>query len=223
MRMRRKKHLLERLDKVKDYLIIAEKDIINVNEAIKDKRYINFKKIFGNDNPVELEIGCGKGSFICEKANRNSDTNYIAVEMLENIILLACENALKREIKNVRFLNTGGEYLPRYLENNSIQNIYLNFSTPYPKKTYENRRLTNDRFLKMFKELLVSDGCVYQKTDDKVFFDYSFNKFLENGYKVIDITEKINYNEIENIRTEYETKFLEQGLKIYGLIAKKGE
>lgn len=221
MRMRRKKHLTERLSSVNDYLIVAERDVSNVLEAIKDKRITDYKKEFSNDNPIELEIGCGKGGFITKLAVEKPNKNYIAVEMMENIVLLACENAKSKNIKNVKFMNTGAEYLPRYIEGESVDNIYLNFSPPYPRKSYENRRLTNDRFIKIYKELLKPNGCVFQKTDDKDFFEYSLEKFKINGFIVENITEKLANNSIENIQTEYESKFREQGLDIYGLIAKK--
>ncbi len=223
MRMRRKKHLEERINNIKDFLIVAERDISNVNEAILDKKIVNFNSVFANSNPVELEIGCGKGGFITKLSEKYPKKNYIAVEMMENIVLLACENAKKLDIKNVKFMNTGAEYLPRYLEEKSIENIYLNFSPPYPNKPYENRRLTNDRFIGIYKYLLKESGNVYQKTDDKDFFEYSKQKFIDNGFIVEDISKKLQNSEIDNIRTEYEQKFLDLGLPIYGLIAKKGK
>lgn len=223
MRMRRKKHLEERLENVKDFLIVAERDVSNVKEAIENKKIVDFNKVFGNSNPVDLEIGCGKGGFITKLSSKYPNRNYIAVEMMENIILLACESAQKLNIKNLKFMNTGAEYLPRYIKEKTIDNIYLNFSPPYPNKPYENRRLTNDRFVSIYKSLLKDGGVVFQKTDDRDFFLYSKEKFIKNGFNVIDISNKLQNNEIDNIRTEYEQKFIDLGLPIYGLIAKLGE
>jgi len=219
MRIRRKKHLKERLDAVSDYVIVPERDIVNVKEAVKNKKYFDFSSMFNNDNPVELEIGCGKGGFIIEKAKRNPDINYIAVELLENIIVMAAEKAKEENLTNLKFVNSGAEYLPRYIKERSIDNIYLNFSPPYPQSVYENRRLTCPRLLENYKSFLHSGGKVYQKTDDKDFFDYSISTFSECGYKVVDVTEAIMSGNIENIETEYEKKFLSKGLKVYGLIA----
>ena len=221
MRMRRKKHLFERLENVKDYLIVADKFTVNLNDALKEKAYIDFNGVFGNDNPVCLEIGCGKGGFVTEMALKNPNVNYLAVELLQNIIVLACENAKNKGVSNVRFLNTGAEYLPKYLENGSIENIYLNFSPPYPERGHENRRLTNKKLLATYLDLLKSGGSVYQKTDDKNFFNYSLLMFKESGYKVENVSEKLNNNEMENVETEYEKKFRSLGLPIYGLIATK--
>ena len=91
MRIRRKKHLAERLEIVSDYLIVPSRDIVNVLEAVKDKQYFDYNEIFGNSNPIELEIGCGKGGFIVQKAEQNQNINFLAVELLENIIVMAAE------------------------------------------------------------------------------------------------------------------------------------
>lgn len=173
MRIRRKKYLKERLDKVSKKLVVIDKNVINVNEALKDKKYLDLESIFTNKNPLCLDIGCGKGGFICQTAKANKNKNYLGIEMMENIILLAAENAQREDIQNLLFMNTGAEYLPRYLKDNSVSEIYLNFSPPYPQNGHENRRLTNDRFLSVYKSLLVDCGKIYLRTDDKDFFTYS--------------------------------------------------
>ncbi len=221
MRIRRKKHLKERLLSVNDYVLVPERDIVNVKEAVKDKKYFNYENMFSNSNPVELEIGCGKGGFIIEKAKQNPDINFIAVELLENIIVMAAERAKNENIKNLVFVNSGAEYLPRYIPNGSISNIYLNFSPPYPQNGYETRRLTCERNVLAYKDFLVYNGAVFQKTDDKPFFEYSYSKFGECGFSVTDVSKEINEGLIDNIATEYERKFRELGMPIYGLIAKK--
>lgn len=221
MRIRRKKHLKERLLTVGDYLIVPERDIANVKEAVKNKKYFDFTEIFHNDNPVEMEIGCGKGGFIVQKALENPNINYVAVEMLENIVVMAAEQAKERNIKNLVFVNSGAEYLPRYIKDESINNLYLNFSPPYPQNGYESRRLTCGRNVDAYKNFLVSGGCVYQKTDDKDFYDYSYEKFIEFGFEVTDVSKDIDEGKLKNVMTEYETKFRSQGMPIYALIAKK--
>ena len=221
MRIRRKKHLEERLSSVNDLVLVADRDIANVVEAIKDKKYYDFKKLFSNDNPVELEIGCGKGGFIVKKAGLNKDVNFIAVELLSNIIVMAAELARKNQLSNVKFVNSSAEYLPRYIKDESINNIYLNFSPPFPPNSYESHRLTCDRRVKEYKNYLVKGGSVFQKTDDKEFFDYSFEKFVENGFIVEDVSSKINNGEMDNVITEYEQKFRNLNMPIYALIAKK--
>ena len=221
MRIRRKKHLKERLEKVKDYLIVADRDIANVKQAIQDKRYFDYEKMFANQNSVELEIGCGKGGFICQKASLNPNTNYIAVELLENIVVMACESASELNLKNVKFVNSGAEYLPRYIKDGSIENIYLNFSPPYPQDSYENRRLTCDRHILAYKAFLREGGAVYQKTDDKGLFEYSLAKFKQHGFIVKDVSLELENGQLQNVATEYESKFRALGMPIYALIATK--
>ena len=221
MRIRRKKHLKERIEKILDYVIVPPRDIVNVLEAIKDKRYFNYQDMFGNDNPVEMEIGCGKGGFVTEMAKLNPNKNFIAVELLDNIIVMAGELAKKQGLKNVKFVNSGAEYLPRYIMESSIDNIYLNFSPPYPSDAYENRRLTCDPRIESYKAFLKANGSIYQKTDDKDFFEYSFKQFVKHGFVVENVSEKIEKGEMANVQTEYEKKFREQGMPIYALIATK--
>lgn len=221
MRIRRKKHLEERLKNVEDILIVPDRNIVNVKLAIQDKKYFDYKTMFGNENCVELEVGCGKGGFIVEKAKLNKDINFIAVELLENIVVMACELAKNQNVTNVRFVNSGAEYLPRYIKEQSINNIYLNFSPPFPKGTYESRRLTSDGYVMAYKSFLMQGGCVFQKTDDKEFFEYSFEQFKKFGFEVRDVTTELRDNKIENVETEYEKMFKNKGILAFGLIAKK--
>lgn len=217
MRIRRKKKLDERVDSAEN-IVLIDKRKVNVLEANADKKYIDLFALFGNDNPIELEIGCGKGRFIAEKAERNPNINYLAVECIANIIIVASDLAKEKNLTNVKFLNTGAEYLPRYLKDESVENIYLNFSPPYPQSSYENRRLTNDRYLGVFNGLLRRGGKIYQKTDDKGFFDYSVAQFGKFGFIVKDVSDN---PPVDEIRTEFEIKFIEQGVPIYRLIAEK--
>lgn len=221
MRIRRKKHLDERLSLLSDVLIIADRDIPNVNEAILDKKYIDFSVLFGNSNPVYLEIGCGKAGFITECAKRFPDVNFFAVELLENVIVMGAERAKKAGLKNLKFFNCGAEYLPRYIKDNSIDKIFLNFSPPYPQSSYESHRLTYDRFIGYYKNFLKTNCVVEQKTDDKDFFDYSTQQFLKFGFEVEDQTDLLAEDKIFNIQTEYEKKFTDKGIEINKLVAKK--
>lgn len=118
-------------------------------------------------------------------------------------------------------INSGAEYLPRYIKDGSINNIYLNFSPPFPPNSYESHRLTCDRRIEEYKKYLVDGGCVYQKTDDKDFFDYSFERFLANGFSVENVSLLIDNGQIDNVMTEYEKKFRDKDMPIYALIAKK--
>ncbi len=220
MRMRRKKNLEERLDACGEYLLEFFSEDKNFLTSQNEKEYIDFKELFGNDNPVELEIGCGKGKFICEKAKLNPDVNYLAVEKTGNVIVNACEKAENEGLTNVRFLKCGAEYLNKYIPDNSVRLIYLNFSCPYPKKKYANHRLTNKNFLAIYEKLLSKGGEIHQKTDNTHFFEYSVEQFSQYGFKMKNVCFDLHNSDFEgNIETEYEKRFSDLGQPIYRLEA----
>ena len=220
MRMRRKKHLEERLDQVSDRIINLRVDTIRF-DADEAPKHLNFRELFGNDNPVEMEIGCGKGGFICELAARHPEVNYLAVELYANVLVSACESAEKRGLNNVRFLSGNAEYLDRFIPPHSIRRLYLNFSTPFPKKRQATHRLTHPHFLQMYRRLLTEDATLIQKTDGRVFFQYSLESLSQCGYTLSSVSLDLHADGIEdNIVTEYESRFVAQGLPIYRVEAK---
>ena len=203
-------------------LLARGKPCRNLKEAAERYRaLVEYKEIFGNDRPVELEVGCGNGGFIFELARRNPETNYLAVELCSNVVLTAMERILRENIPNVRFLNIPAEILPCYIPEKSVKKIYLNFSTPLPESNREKQRLTSARFLAIYKRLLVTGGRIEQKTDSEFFFDYSLGQFKENGFEVVDITRDLHHSEWaeDNIVTEYEHNFSSKGMPIYRAVA----
>lgn len=220
MRMRKKKHLEDRLADVSGLYSDLWVDAVRF-DAEEQPKYLDYAAIFGNDNPVHLEIGCGKGGFICELASRHPEINFLAVEVYANVLVSACEEAQERGLTNLHFLSGNAEYLTRFLPPHSIEKLYLNFSTPFPKKRQATHRLTHPHFLEMYREILTEDAHVIQKTDGRVFFQYSLEQFSQCGYTLEDVSLDLHADEIEdNIVTEYERKFIEQGLPIYRVDAK---
>lgn len=132
MRMHRKDNLDARLAACADIMTAADLTEKNMKKAAELKDYINFAQVFKNDNPVHLEIGCGKGGFVTGMAKLHPNTNFIAVEKVSNVIITACESAKAEGLKNVHFINCPAEVLPRYIPEGSIERIYLNFSDPLP-------------------------------------------------------------------------------------------
>lgn len=219
--MRKKKHLEERLANCNNVLTLRSDDC-NFLTAIEKKEYIDTEALFGNSNPVVLEVGCGKGGFACELAKRNPDINVLALEKCANVVVIAAENAEKDNISNLKFLHVGAEYLEKYLKPESIERIYLNFSCPYPKNAYENHRLTNPRFLKSYEVILKKGAEIHQKTDNMHFFEYSIEQFTGYGFALKNISLDLHNSDFEgNIVTEYEHRFSSMGMPIYRLEAYK--
>ncbi len=218
MRMRRKRNLEPRMERCAPVLVARGRPCLNLKEAAENFRAIlDYQTLFGNRNPVELEVGCGNGYFIAELAKRNPQINFLAVELCTNVILTAMERVLRENIQNVRFLNIPAEILACYIPEKSIRKIYLNFSTPLPEPNREKQRLTSSRFLSIYKELLAEGGTIEQKTDSAFFFDYSLNSYRENGFAVTDVSRDLHRSAWAegNIVTEYEQNFSSKGMPIY--------
>lgn len=216
MRLRRKKNLNQRLEFSQEYLIKINNNTVNPYDEPEIDESKTTKELFGNDNPTHLEIGCGKGQFILELAQRNPNINYIAVELQPSVIVDAVKKIAEDDIKNVKFILSGAEYLLRYLKPGSIERIYLNFSTPFPKKSQKNKRLTYWRYLEMYKKLMVPGGEIHQKTDNMHFFEFSLEEYSKCGFVLRNISLDLHNSGFEgNIVTEYEHKFASQGMPIY--------
>lgn len=193
----------------------------NMKNAAAQKAELNFGELFGNNNPVHLEIGCGKGKFVCELAARTPDVNFIAVEKISNVLIEAVERAKAEGLKNVHFINSAAEVLPRYLKESSVEKIYLNFSNPLPKLGYAKQRLTHPRFLNEYRRFLQKGGLIVQKTDDGDFYRFSLESFEECGYEILEKCEDLHaLGDPENIVTEHEKRFSDMGKNIYRLIAR---
>ena len=225
MRMRKKRNFDARMEACADLLLAkGANGILNMKEAAENYRdLIDFKGAFNNDNPVFLEIGCGKGGFVIALAEQNPHINFLALEKMSNVILTPMEEVKKRGLTNIRFLNIRAECLPCYIPEDSLEGIYLNFSTPLPKLGYATQRLTHRNFLEKYKKFLKTGGRIFQKTDDRDFFEFSIEEFTSCGFDL----EKVTYNLHEkgnpewNIVTEYEGKWVERGLPIHRLEAVK--
>ena len=220
MRMHRKPHLDERLSACGKILKIADLSDKNMERSAEVKEYLDFENIFGNSNPVHLEIGCGKGKFIVETAKLNPDINFVAVEKISNVIIDACERTLREGIENVCFLNCAAEVLPKYLKENSVEKLYLNFSNPLPKEGYKKQRLTHTRFLNIYSSFLKKGSLIVQKTDDKDFYLFSLENYKEAGFEIKEVCEDLkNHPVAGDIETEHEKLFKERGKPIFRIVA----
>ncbi|MCR5543090.1 MAG: tRNA (guanosine(46)-N7)-methyltransferase TrmB [Eubacterium sp.] len=198
--------------------VIAESEFVIHNEEEKKGHW---KEIFGNNNPIHIEIGMGKGTFIMESAKRNPDINYIGIEKYSSVLLRAIEKREQEpELPNLYFIRMDAEYIENVFDKDEVSNIYLNFSDPWPKDRNAKRRLTSDRFLKRYTNIMKKDGRVRFKTDNINLFEYSLETAKECGWEILYETRdlhKSEYNE-GNIMTEYEKKFSQLGNKINMMI-----
>ena len=220
MRMHKKCHLEERLENCADILTRADLADKNMKRAVSVKEYFDFEKIFGNPNPVYLEIGCGKGKFVCETALMHPELNFVACEKISNVLIDACERVKSENIKNVYFLNCAAEVLSKYFRPNTVGGIYLNFSNPLPKEGYKKQRLTHPKFLEIYRNILCEGGRIFQKTDDEAFFLFSLESYRQCGYKIISECRDLKNNPVEgDAETEHERLFKERGKNIYRIVA----
>ena len=225
----------------------AEELVYGIRYIINDKQADEEAlKFLCSKKPLYIEIGMGKGDFIKEAAKRNPDINYIGIEKFASIILKANTKVEGIEYDNLRFLCMDAKDLPKFFaaaggsyDTIKVDKIYLNFSDPWPKRKYEQRRLTSKTFLSIYKQILKEGADVEFKTDNKEFFEYSIKSFKDNGW----IIEELNYDihEIEKLKeklalegktmeeyfatrlmTEYEKKFTKKGNKIGFLRALPG-
>lgn len=183
--------------------------------------------VFGNSNPIHIEIGMGKGQFILNLAKQNPDINYIGIERYSSVLLRALEKFDTeefKELKNIRFICMDAMTIPDVFEKGEVGRIYLNFSDPWPKARHANRRLTSTRFFAQYEKVLGEDGLVEFKTDNRGLFEFSLEQVEEAGGKLLAHTFDLHADavmNIGNIMTEYEEKFSSMGNPIYKLVAKR--
>lgn len=209
MRLRKVAGALEDLCKDKKYFIECPKE----NKG-------KWKSVFGNNNPIHIEIGCGKGDFAIGMAEAFPDINFIAIEKFESVLIRADEKALEKDIPNLRFVHYDAIVLSEIFDDKEIDNIYLNFSDPWPKTRHAKRRLTSPLFLDVYKKLLKDDGAIMQKTDNVILFQYSLESLSQDGWYLSNISVDLHKEERFNVQTEYERKKCKLG-PIYRLEARR--
>ena len=182
-----------------------------------------WRELFKNDNPIYIEIGMGKGKFIIENAIKNPNINFIGIEKFSSVLVRAIERKENNEndLSNLVFLRFDAEYIEDIFDKSEIGRIYLNFSDPWPKDRHAKRRLTSKEYFKRYDNILCKDGKVIFKTDNKDLFDFSLDQIDLAGWKLINSINDLHNSEYVkgNIMTEYEERFVNEGVPINRLEA----
>ena len=191
-----------------------------------------WKTLYKNEAPFHIELGCGKGSFIANLAVKNENINYLAVDLVDAMLGLAKRNIEavyaenNKEIDNVYLTRHDIERIPLILDSeDKVERIYINFCNPWPRGKHHKKRLTHTKQLEKYREILVDNGEIYFKTDDDGLFNDSLIYFKEAGFEVIKSTYDLENEENfwDNIQTEHEKMFMEEGIKIKAAIARKSK
>lgn len=181
-----------------------------------------WSQVFGNSNPVHIEIGMGKGRFITTLAGMNPDINYVGIEKYSSVLLRAVEKQDELCLPNLRFIRMDAENITSVFGKEEVDRIYLNFSDPWPKDRHAKRRLTSRQFFARYNEILKSTGRVEFKTDNRPLFDFSVEEVNEAGWNLSVCTYDLHNDEklMEgNVMTEYEERFSSKGNPICKLVA----
>lgn len=201
--------------------VIAESPlVIHEPESAKGR----WKEIFGNDHPLRIEIGMGKGKFIHTLAAQNPDVNYIGIEKYSSVLLRALQKMEAEPLPNLLFIRMDAENITEVFKQGEVERIYLNFSDPWPKDRHAKRRLPSREFLARYDQFLEKEGVLEFKTDNKDLFDFALEELSPAGWEVLKVTNDLHHD-VEmmegNIMTEYEEKFSSKGNPIYKYIIKR--
>ena len=186
-----------------------------------------FHELFGNHNPIRIEVGMGKGRFIMDMAKRNPLVNFVGIEMYDSVLLRALQKMEEREEqgtrpKNLFFIRMDARELPLVFDEGEVEKIYLNFSDPWPKERHAKRRLTSRQFLERYDRILAKGGVIEFKTDNRELFEFSLEEIQESKWHLVAHTFDLHHDPAlneGNVMTEYEEKFSSMGNPIHKLIA----
>lgn len=186
----------------------------------KEKRG-KWEQIFGNNHPIWIEVGMGKGKFVLEMAQKYPEINFVGIERYSTVLLKAIRKREQLELSNIYFMCEDARELAEMFAPGEVDRVFLNFSDPWPKDRHARRRLTSPPFMAVYDQILKKDGQVEFKTDNRELFDYSLEAIPEAGWILRESTFDLHHSDMAegNVMTEYETKFAAEGKPICKLIA----
>ena len=195
------------------------RNISGSREIIADSKYViqdaenqkgKIRTYFEKDQPIQIEIGMGKGRFIMQMAEEHPEINFIGIEKYSSVLLRAIQKMEQNELPNLRFIRMDAEDITEVFEKGDVDKIFINFSDPWPKDRHAKRRLPSKEFLKRYDEILKKDGVIEFKTDNRDLFDFAVEQLEPAGWKAEVITYDLHHDPVlceGNIMTEYEEKF----------------
>ena len=204
----------------------AEEQIAESPYVIQDPQGLKGKwhEFFGNQNPIRIEVGMGKGKFIMELAEKNPDVNYIGIELYSSVLLRGLQKRSQLELSNIYFMRIDALELADVFDAGEVDRIYLNFSDPWPKERHARRRLTSREFLARYEEILADGGLVEFKTDNRSLFDFSLEEVKESGWELLVCTYVLHHDKAlmeGNVMTEYELKCSNLRNPVHELVIRK--
>lgn len=175
-----------------------------------------WQEIFGNQNPIYLEIGCGKGQFITEMAKKYPERNFVAIEGHQSVALRALEKTETAQIANIRFVLEYVKDIRDFFADGELSGVYLNFSDPWPKDRHAKRRLTYGKRLQQYRQITADGGSICFKTDNEGLFAFTLEQIESENLEILEMSRDLHASEFaaENITTEYEDKFAKTGKNI---------
>lgn len=206
------------------------RNIPGAREAIGTSEYVipeekecagKWEELFGNEQPIHIEIGTGKGRFLMELAKLHPEINYVGIEKYSSVLLRAVQKMEEEPLPNVRFIRMEAEHILRYFEKGEVERVYLNFSDPWPKERHAKRRLVSREFLDRYRVLLQPLGHLEFKTDNRDLFDFGIEQTIPAHWEIMAVTYDLHHDEKMNegnIMTEYEERFSSKGNPIFKYI-----
>ena len=179
-----------------------------------------YQTLFKNSNKIHLEIGMGKGDFIINMAKKYPNINFIGIEKFDSVILRATQKLENENLQNLKLIRFDAVEIENIFDK-EIDTIYLNFSDPWPKNRHEDRRLTSRRFLERYDNIFKNKKHIIQKTDNRKLFEFSIKSFTDYNYKIKNISLNLHEDDIDNVETEYEKRFISLGFPIYMIEVEK--
>lgn len=204
----------------------AEEYIASSEQVVQDFKDHKdcWNEYFGNNNPIHIEIGMGKGQFLMEMAATHPDINYIGIERYSSVLIRAVQKKEELDLPNLTFILMDATEITEVFGEQEIDRIYLNFSDPWPKDRHAKRRLPSRQFLERFRVILKDEGQIEFKTDNKDLFAFALDEVEPGGFKLIEVTHDLHHDEKMNegnVMTEYEKKFSALGNHICKYIIRK--